>query len=703
MNPDDDIKTTLKRIAGPVDSAGVWSTIAVRARGRRQRRIGARLVLTAVVVAGLAMGGFRLYEAVRPHHTVIITSRTIANSGSSNQRVLLTRPTEEELAAGRLVLSTPGTPAAVLGVMPDGSTIGIADPGRNGNGTYQLFDQEGSLLLTRAVIYLFPHDSPFIAFRSLAVASRSVSYLLLEHQDGFKIDENTVVETGGESTRGMHLGAGATASEVVFAGGDVRVQGGESGGLSYAVMVDGKSVPEPEQSKLAKPGLAVGDTWVTVSSVGGAAQLSAHRPKNDWQAQLQAPNGYRLGSLRVLGEDEAGNLHVLASVESTAVGRPHGPSSFGYTVNSPIVVRVVFSPRGAFLGQQAVEDVGSHLYSSFAMDGAGTMYLLGVGGTALEVRSYPMPVPTAVPTTEPSPTTTQPDPSVDSATESSTTTTTRSVIAVGSPKLDLADITQVRVENPTPLIDNPRLVRLLCSSTDAATIRELATAYEKAVIDPAGTFPGEGTQVVLGFVRTDGIELHVRVKGEGTDTVELVVGAQGAKQSDYQSYVATAPEFATLARRLGAQTPAGLGPLPATRPPDFGFVLAYGVDAHNVIDTFAGTFTKDLVSGLARYALAQATFTPAELDTFYQRFAQIHIETYPELYGPVTNVFQTPYTTYYLRLRAAGREQIVRWADAHQSQEPEAVKLRQLLEDVQNAIQAKPAVKALPPAHGGYM
>ena len=169
------------------------------------------------------------------------------------------------------------------------------------------------------------------------------------------------------------------------------------------------------------------------------------------------------------------------------------------------------------------------------------------------------------------------------------------------------------------------------------------------------------------------------------------------------------PELADLTRTLAAaDTPVSdFGPgragLPETMPADFGFVLAFGFGARNVLDTFAGTFTKDLIEDPP--ATTELRLSPEELARLYRRMAEIKIEDYPRDFRPpyTGEGYGSGYSTYRLRLRADGRELAISWEDMNSSTAPEATALRQLFRDIRLMIEAREEYKKLPPAKGGYI
>lgn len=328
--------------------------------------------------------------------------------------------------------------------------------------------------------------------------------------------------------------------------------------------------------------------------------------------------------------------------------------------------------------------------------GAGTVATTQVDSesTVATATSTSVPPTTTGPPTD---TTTQPSTSADS----------------DLPTLAAADVAHVKLspgyeEVPGGYRPLATPVSILSPAVDADLISQLLAAYAEALPDPAESPDGQPAKWTLTFSLTDGTEVEVRPIDPGSDLVSILVGAHPNDPVEYETWAAHAPELVALADAFRAPGTADHPKtLPATRPPDFGFILGYGVDARYVVDTFARTFTKDLVSGVPSTAIAQITLTPAELDDFYRRMVAVGIADYPALFDPRaadpnTEVWQTPFSTYSLRVRVGGVDILVGWADEHVSQDPRAVALRNLCQDIAKAMEAKPEVEALPPANGGY-
>ena len=96
-------------------------------------------------------------------------------------------------------------------------------------------------------------------------------------------------------------------------------------------------------------------------------------------------------------------------------------------------------------------------------------------------------------------------------------------------------------------------------------------------------------------------------------------------------------------------TPTGLTTTPAHETPgDFGFVLRYGYGGFsrkNVLDTFAGTFTKDMIVDPS--ITTELRLSPEDLADIYRRMVEIDIWDYPAVFRPPGNggveLAQTPW------------------------------------------------------------
>jgi hypothetical protein len=143
--------------------------------------------------------------------------------------------------------------------------------------------------------------------------------------------------------------------------------------------------------------------------------------------------------------------------------------------------------------------------------------------------------------------------------------------------------------------------------------------------------------------------------------------------------------------------------LPAVQPADFGFFAAYGVGARNQIDTFNGTFTKDIISQTKPNPTVELRLTPEELASLYQDLRTMGILDYPSDFQPKTHWTASSPTSYRLEIRAGGIEKSISWGYADDATTPEAQALQDWFERLQEMIEAKPEYQRMPPLEGLYM
>jgi hypothetical protein len=148
--------------------------------------------------------------------------------------------------------------------------------------------------------------------------------------------------------------------------------------------------------------------------------------------------------------------------------------------------------------------------------------------------------------------------------------------------------------------------------------------------------------------------------------------------------------------------PANVGSqLPETKPSDFNFVYSFGVGpVKNVLDTANGKFTKDMIMDPS--ITTDLFLSAADMSDIYSNMKSINILNYPDIFNPESNMSQTPFETYSLKIIFNGKEKDIYWEDEHDSQTGEAIKLRELFNKISKIIYAKDEYKRLPQARGGY-
>jgi len=141
---------------------------------------------------------------------------------------------------------------------------------------------------------------------------------------------------------------------------------------------------------------------------------------------------------------------------------------------------------------------------------------------------------------------------------------------------------------------------------------------------------------------------------------------------------------------------------------EFHFILKYGADAKNVLNTFDGTFTKDMIVDSS--ITTTLSLTPDELDSVKYEMGEIKIFDYPEKFTPreldyPSDVMSTvdPHFTYYFKIQIGDQLKEILWNDINYSMAAKAIKLRNLINHLVRMIHNKNEFKKLPPVRDGYL
>lgn len=151
---------------------------------------------------------------------------------------------------------------------------------------------------------------------------------------------------------------------------------------------------------------------------------------------------------------------------------------------------------------------------------------------------------------------------------------------------------------------------------------------------------------------------------------------------------------------------AGCAEVTTTREGDFNFILRYGVNAKNEIDTFHDKVTKDMI--MAPSITINLPLTEKEMDDIYQKMVEIDFFNYPDEFKvsmpqgqPVR--LATPYSSYYFKVEKGSTVKELKWEDEIMNADNKADRLRELISFIRDIIESKPEYKVLPTASGGYM
>ena len=141
----------------------------------------------------------------------------------------------------------------------------------------------------------------------------------------------------------------------------------------------------------------------------------------------------------------------------------------------------------------------------------------------------------------------------------------------------------------------------------------------------------------------------------------------------------------------------------------FHFILKYGIGGKNILNTFDGTYTKDMI--VEPSFKTKLSLSKEELNTIKNEMEEIKIFGYPEEYSPRENdgppsdivSLNEPHSTYYFKIRIGDKVKEIFWVDSNGSIARKAIKLRSLIRRIQKMIVGKEEYKKLPPTKGGYL
>ncbi len=139
---------------------------------------------------------------------------------------------------------------------------------------------------------------------------------------------------------------------------------------------------------------------------------------------------------------------------------------------------------------------------------------------------------------------------------------------------------------------------------------------------------------------------------------------------------------------------------------DFNFIFKYGFSGRNTLDTFKGTFTKDM--GLDAPVTIPLSLTQEEKDKIYQKMIEIDFFHYPDKFSVILPSGEieervTPYSTYYFKVISGGETKELLWSEKVTNSEARADSLRELISLIKGIIESREEYKQLPEARSGYI
>jgi hypothetical protein len=129
-------------------------------------------------------------------------------------------------------------------------------------------------------------------------------------------------------------------------------------------------------------------------------------------------------------------------------------------------------------------------------------------------------------------------------------------------------------------------------------------------------------------------------------------------------------------------------------------IFRYGVGAKNELDTFEGTFTKDLV--MNGRATTRMVLSQEELKTIQTELTEIGFFSIPENFPSNPSMTVDPQIDYCIIVQEANQTREVNWCNNSLMETNIENNLMQMAAYLCDMIEQKPEYKALPPPNGGY-
>jgi hypothetical protein len=138
----------------------------------------------------------------------------------------------------------------------------------------------------------------------------------------------------------------------------------------------------------------------------------------------------------------------------------------------------------------------------------------------------------------------------------------------------------------------------------------------------------------------------------------------------------------------------------AAQPPDFAIRFEFGLCTNDIVDTFEGTFVRDM--GPHDPAVSIPLVLPSEmLNAIYGAVEEARFFEYPSEFHVSGSSAFAPAEHYRLEVRTTGVRHVVTWRDAIRPTTAEADRLRSLFSRIRQLVVNLPDVQRLPRAGVG--
>ena len=137
----------------------------------------------------------------------------------------------------------------------------------------------------------------------------------------------------------------------------------------------------------------------------------------------------------------------------------------------------------------------------------------------------------------------------------------------------------------------------------------------------------------------------------------------------------------------------------------FDLEFKYGITARNVLNTFEGTYTKDMVADPP--ITIDLTLSDEEKEEIYLKMMEIDFFDYPDEFSVEISpddmvTIVTPYSSYYFRVACDSQMKELRWDDDIKNTDEQADRLRELITLIRNIVESKEEYRALPTPTSAY-
>lgn len=138
---------------------------------------------------------------------------------------------------------------------------------------------------------------------------------------------------------------------------------------------------------------------------------------------------------------------------------------------------------------------------------------------------------------------------------------------------------------------------------------------------------------------------------------------------------------------------------------DFDLEFKYGITASNVLNTFEGTYTKDMVADPP--ITIDLALSEEEKEEIYLKMVEIDFFDYPDVFSvevlpDAIMTIVTPHSSYYFRVVYGSQTKELRWDDDIKNPDQQADQLRELIILIRNIVESKEDYKALPTPTSAY-